>query len=477
MDARRRIAINAGGGFVSGLDLVATGVVLAADRLGWEVLAIRDGYDGALFPERYPEGGIRRLTPEIIRDSRGLLGSAARADPFHVRQVTEDEIAEEADRSADVLSALRDARVDAVISIVGASPVTGMHALSVAWKLHRLGLPTICVPKSIENDIPETALAFGYNSALGHATELLDRIRIAARDAGRLAVFEVPGQHAGWLALQAGMAALADAVLTPEIPYDIEKVAAILRPDASLITVAENAAPIDSQVEPPKPTDMRASLSPLSDPRFGEGARVIERAGQAAHSAALALQRLTGRETLPLTLGQLVRGGEPSAVDRQLGLGYGAAAVRALDAGETAAMMSFQPPDLRVIPLRQALNRVRTIPADSPFLQIARALGISLGDSGRVMETSRSPSGAPMGLVLNIQHFCINDGPGIRTTVFLKFCSFRCKWCSNPESIHANPELAYNINKCIGAKACGRCLKPRRRHHAERRRVPAAAGL
>lgn len=65
-----------------------------------------------------------------------------------------------------------------------------------------------------------------------------------------------------------------------------------------------------------------------------------------------------------------------------------------------------------------------------------------------------------MGLVLNIQHFCTNDGPGIRTTVFLKFCSLRCKWCSNPESIHANPELAYNINKCIGAKACGRCLKP-----------------
>ena len=76
------------------------------------------------------------------------------------------------------------------------------------------------------------------------------------------------------------------------------------------------------------------------------------------------------------------------------------------------------------------------------------------------METSRSASGAPMGLVLNIQHFCINDGPGIRTTVFLKFCSLRCKWCSNPESIHASPELAYNINKCIGAKACGRCLKP-----------------
>jgi len=67
---------------------------------------------------------------------------------------------------------------------------------------------------------------------------------------------------------------------------------------------------------------------------------------------------------------------------------------------------------------------------------------------------------APKGLVLNIQHFCTNDGPGIRTNVFLKFCSLRCKWCSNPESIGQKPELAYNSSKCIGAKACGRCLKP-----------------
>jgi pyruvate formate lyase activating enzyme len=67
---------------------------------------------------------------------------------------------------------------------------------------------------------------------------------------------------------------------------------------------------------------------------------------------------------------------------------------------------------------------------------------------------------APTGLVLNIQHFCTNDGPGIRTTVFLKFCSVHCKWCSNPESIGPKPELAYNPSKCIGAKACGLCLKP-----------------
>ena len=73
---------------------------------------------------------------------------------------------------------------------------------------------------------------------------------------------------------------------------------------------------------------------------------------------------------------------------------------------------------------------------------------------------STSSADAPKGIVLNIQHFCTHDGPGIRTTVFLKFCSLRCKWCSNPESIRPKPELAYNPAKCIGKKQCGLCLKP-----------------
>ncbi len=76
------------------------------------------------------------------------------------------------------------------------------------------------------------------------------------------------------------------------------------------------------------------------------------------------------------------------------------------------------------------------------------------------MATQEMPAGSPTGLVLNIQHFCTDDGPGIRTTVFLKRCSLRCKWCSNPESINRRPELAYDISKCIGKKACGRCLQP-----------------
>ena len=102
--------------------------------------------------------------------------------------------------------------------------------------------------------------------------------------------------------------------------------------------------------------------------------------GAAAESVALKLQQLTDYETFPLVLGQLVRGGAPTAVDRQLGLGYGAGAVRALHDGKSGVMVAFQPPDLKFVPLAEAINKVRSVPADSEFIKIARSLGICLGD-------------------------------------------------------------------------------------------------
>ena len=106
---------------------------------------------------------------------------------------------------------------------------------------------------------------------------------------------------------------------------------------------------------------------------------MIERSGHAAQNVALRLQRLTDCETYPLVLGQLIRGGAPTALDRQLGLGYGAAAVRAIQENQTGTMVVFQPPDLCFVPYADAINRVRTVPADSTFVQIARSLGILVG--------------------------------------------------------------------------------------------------
>jgi 6-phosphofructokinase 1 len=183
------------------------------------------------------------------------------------------------------------------------------------------------------------------------------------------------------------MAVCADAVLIPEIPYDISAVASKLRKKfqagrpSALVVVAEGATPRNgdqAQTGAPAPNSLRASLSPGATGQ--PGLHVIERSGHVAETVALQLQRLTDQETSPLVLGALVRGGPPTAVDRQLGLGYGAAAVRALSANQSGVMVAFQPPDLKFVPLAEAINKVRTVPADSVFVQIARSMGISLGE-------------------------------------------------------------------------------------------------
>jgi 6-phosphofructokinase 1 len=378
----KRIGINFGGGYVPGLNAVITGAVLAASKLGWEAVGIRDGFEGLLFPDRFPDGGLVKLTPKIVENLAGatgcILGTAASSDPFHVRTINAENIVEELDRSDELLGMIKKEKIDAVISVVGS------RALSILWKLSRKGLRTVCVPKSVENDVAATMLSFGFNSALSFVADMLERCRQAAQSARRIGVVEVLGEHSGWLALQAGMAVCADAVLIPEIPYDLRKVAAKLREKAGrtfgLVVVAEGAKPLAGLDAPSRTSDprMKAALSPGAT--GDEGFHAIERSGQVAAEVALAIQRLTDQETYPLVLGQMARGGTPTVVDRQLGLGYGAGAVRALSNNQSGVMVVFQPPDLKFVPMTEAINKFRTVPTDSEFVQIARALGISLGD-------------------------------------------------------------------------------------------------
>jgi len=382
---RKRIAVNLGGGYVPGLNAVITGVVLAANELGWEVVGIRDGFDGLLFPGQYPEGGLIRLSPQIVENlasaAGAILGTAARNDPFHVRSVNAENQVEEVDRSDELLEMLKAEKIDAVISIVEG------RALGILYKLARKGLKVVAVPKSVENDVAATMLSFGFNSALSYTTETLDRARQAAQSTRKIAVVEVLGEHAGWLALQSAMAVCADAALIPEVPYNLLKVADKLREKLKtgrtygLVVVAEGAVPAvapQPQAIPQTARSLRASLSPGAT--GDEGSHVIHRSGQAAETVALELQRLTNHETYPLVLGQLVKGGAPTPVDRQLGLGYGAGAVRALSENRVGVMVAFQPPELTFVPLAEAINKVRTVPSGSLFLQVARSLGISLGD-------------------------------------------------------------------------------------------------
>ena len=379
-----RIAINLGAGFVPWMHAVVMGAALAAGKLGWEIVGIRDGFDGLLHPDRYPDGGLVTLSPQLVENldpaGGGILGQSARVDPFHVRTVNEDEMVEEVDLSDELLKKLKAENIDALISIVGG------RGMSIFHKLHRKGLNTVCIPRSIENDIAATMASFGFNSALSFTIEMLDRVRQAAQSARKIGVVEVLGAQAGWLALQAGIAVCADAVLIPEILCDLRKVAARLKEKVTsrrpygLVVVAEGAKFVDTaqaQADKPSPNPLKASLSPLATGDASD--HVIRRSGQAAETVATKLQLLIAEETHPLALGPWVRGGAPTAVDRQLGLAYGAGAVRALKGGKNGVMVAFVPPDIQFVPLAEAINRIRTVPADNMFMQIAGSLGICLG--------------------------------------------------------------------------------------------------
>ena len=377
----RRIAINVGAGYVPGINAVITGAAMAAGKMGWEMVGIRDGFEGVLHPDRYPDGGLVTLSPQLVENldpsAGGILGQSARIDPFHVRKLNEEDMVDELDMSDELLKRLKRENIDALISVVGG------QGLSILYKLHRKGLNTVCIPRSIENDIASTSVSFGFNSALSFTIEMLDRARQSAQAARKIAVVEVLGEQTGWVALQAGIAVCADAVLIPEISCDLKILAGRLKDKISprrpygLVVVAEGAKFIKRAQKEESISSLKATLSPLATGEASD--HVINRSGKAAETVATELQLLIAEETYPLVIGPWVRGGSPTAVDRQLGMAYGAGALQALKAGKNGVMVAFVPPEIKFVPLAEAINKVRTVSADSEFLKIADSLGIYCG--------------------------------------------------------------------------------------------------
>jgi len=276
-----------------------------------------------------------------------------------------------------LLAAFQEEKIDALITAVGA------RGMSILYKLHLKGLNVVCIPRSVENDIAVTRVSFGFNSALSFTIEMLDRVRQAAQSAQKIGVVEVLGKQSGWLALQAAIAVGADAVLIPEIPADLNVVAAHLKKKISvsrpyaLVVVAEGARFIGQANEKVQASSLKASLSPLATGDSSDF--VIKESGKAADTVATTLQLRIAEETFPMVLSPWTRSNSPTAVDRQLGIAYGAGAVQALEADLNGVMVTFGAPKLDFIPLDEAINKVRTVPEDSDFLKIARSIDICLG--------------------------------------------------------------------------------------------------
>ncbi|PIU20725.1 MAG: 6-phosphofructokinase [Elusimicrobia bacterium CG08_land_8_20_14_0_20_59_10] len=363
----KRIAINTGGGDAPGLNAVIRATVISALNRGWEVYGIREGYNGLMKPEDYPEGGIFPLTRASVRGITHLggtiLGTTNKGDPRKYPTRGRDGKWFEKDRTSELVAAFRRHRLDALVALGGDG------SLSIANVLAGKGLRVIGVPKTIDNDLKKTVATFGFDTAVSFATDCLDRLHSTAEAHRRIMVVEVMGRYAGWIALNSGISGTADAILIPEIPYDINKVAGAMKYLESkgkyfgIVVVAEGARPKGGKVC-------------VISRELGRQ----EKLGGIGEQVRLELQALTGRECRTVVLGHLLRGGSPTTFDRLLSLRFGAAAVRALAEGRSGVMVALDPPKVRYVPLEQATKRLKTVPPDCDSILTARSLGISFGD-------------------------------------------------------------------------------------------------
>lgn len=364
----RRIAICTGGGDAPGLNAVIRAVVIAASNLGWECYGIREGFNGILFPERYPEGGVFKLTRDKVKGIAHLggtiLGTTNKGNPLQFPMKMPDGTIKEVDRTGEILEFFGRKELDALVSIGGDGSLTIAHALS------KKGLRVVGVPKTIDNDLDKTYTTFGFDTAVAFATECLDRLHSTAESHQRIMVVEMMGRYAGWIALNSGISGSAHAILIPEIPFDLEKVAAKIRERDndgrmySLVVVAEGANPAHGQ------------RSVLAQAEIGHA----ERLGGIGERVAKDLQELTGKDARVVVLGHLLRGGSPTSFDRLAALRFGAAAVRALDEGYSGVMVALALPNVNYVPLEEVAGRMKAVPLDCDTLQTGRDLGICFGD-------------------------------------------------------------------------------------------------
>src|SRR4030066_341345 len=243
----KRIAISTGGGDAPGLNAVIRAAVLSAINRDWDVYGIRDGFNGLLMPEQFIEGGLIRLTRDKVRGITHLggtiIGTTNKGNPLRYPINGPDDTIIEIDRSDELLRAFKLHQIDALIS------AGGDGSMSIANELAKKGLWVVGVPKTIDNDLDQTVITFGFDTACAFTVECLDRLHTTAASHNRILVMEVMGRYAGWIALERGLAGSADVVLIPEIPYDLQKVADKIRDREehgslfSIVVVAEGAKP------------------------------------------------------------------------------------------------------------------------------------------------------------------------------------------------------------------------------------------
>ena len=356
----KRIGVLTGGGDAPGLNAVIRAVVKTSANSGIECIGLEDSFDGLI-----EAGRSRPLTPRdvtgILRLGGTVLGTTNRGNPFAYPVTTSEGTHDYSTRVCDMFGKMG---LDALV-VIG-----GDGTLAIAHQFGKLGIPVVGVPKTIDNDIVGTTNCFGFDTAVDFATDAIDRLHTTAEAHRRIMVVEVMGRYAGWIALYAGVAGGADAILIPEIPFDIALVAQRLRErdqwgaKFSIVVVAEGAVPKGGT---------RSLIQAAHDGH-------VERLGGMGAQVCEALAHETGKETRSVVLGHLQRGGAPTSFDRVLATRFGGKAVELIRRGEFGTMVAYDPPDIVARRLDDVVGKIKNVPLDNDLLMTAKALGVAFGD-------------------------------------------------------------------------------------------------
>ncbi|GJM43863.1 MAG: ATP-dependent 6-phosphofructokinase [Gemmatimonadota bacterium] len=368
--SRRRIALLTGGGDAPGLNAVIRAVVKSAVGRGWEVLGIRDGFEGLL-----SRSGLMPLVADdvrgILQTGGTILGSSNRGDPFRFPEEKDGKVVR-VDRSAEVVAKIKTLSLDALI-VIG-----GDGSLSIAQRLGEMGVPVVGIPKTIDNDVVGTDLTFGFNTACQTAMAAIDRLHTTAASHHRVMVIEVMGRDAGWIALKAGASGGGDVILIPEIPYSIQAICQkFAEREArgarfSLVVVSEGAHPEGAG----KVVAQTADKS-----RTG-----YERLGGVGHALAREIEDSYDTECRVTVLGHVQRGGTPTTMDRMLGTRFGVGAVNMVEAGEFQRMVALRCEQITSAPLADVTGALKLVDPDGEEVRALESIGVSFGRPRRGSE-------------------------------------------------------------------------------------------
>jgi phosphofructokinase-like protein len=331
-----RLGVLTGGGDCPGLNAVIRGVVRRGVRAhGMEFVGIQDGWRGLLDDATQPLGIAD--TTGILPRGGTILGSSG-ANPYRFEGGPKR-----------VVATLERHRLDGLV-VIG-----GEGTLGAAARLAEEGVRVVGVPKTIDNDLGGTDVTVGFHTAVQVATDAIDRLHSTAESHDRVMLVEVMGRHAGWIAVYAGMAGGADAILIPEQPFDLDQGCDHLRhrhasrSSFSIVVVAEGAVPKESTLELPEP--------PLDENGF-------PRLGGVANHLAPEIEKRTGFQTRVTILGHLQRGGSPVAFDRVLGTRFGIAASDLAAAGGWGRMVARKAQDVEDVPIAEAVSQRNLLPPE-----------------------------------------------------------------------------------------------------------------